>query len=112
MAIFYQKLAECYNSSFPVLRLSRKRAKNKPWVTTAVKQSITKKHILFRNFILNRLAENEATYEQYNNVLRTLIHLAKANYFKSKFGNKQNGIKEMWKHLGYFFVPKEPESKI
>ena len=39
MAIFYQKLAECYNSSFPVLRLSRKRAKDKPWVTTAIKQS-------------------------------------------------------------------------
>ena len=47
MTIFYHKLAECYNSSFPVLRLSRKRAKDKPWVTTAIKQSITKKHNLF-----------------------------------------------------------------
>ena len=30
MAIFYQKLAECYNSSLPVQRLSWKRAKDKP----------------------------------------------------------------------------------
>ena len=43
MAIFYQKLAECYNSSFLVLCLSRKRAKDKPWVTTAIKQSIKEK---------------------------------------------------------------------
>ena len=106
LATFYQKLAECYNSSFRVIRLSRKRAKDKPWVTTAIKQSITKKHILFKNFMLNRTAEDEATYKQYNNVLRTLIRKAEANYFKPKSSNKQNGIKQMWKHLGYLLCPK------
>ena len=99
MAIFYQKLAECYISSFPVLRLARKRAKGKPWVMTTIKQSIKKNHILFKSFILNRTAENETNYKQYNNVLHTLIRRAEVNYFMSKFSNKQNGIKEMWRHL-------------
>ena len=72
MAIFYlQKLAECHNSSFPVLRLSRKRAKDKLWVTTAIKQSIMKKHILFKNFILNRTTENKV---HMNNTTMLCIH--------------------------------------
>ena len=61
---------------------------------------------MFKDFILSRTAENETMYKQYNNVLRTLIRKAEANYFKSKFSNKQNGIKEMWKHLGYLLCPK------
>ena len=66
---------------------------------------------MFKNFILNRTAENEATYKQYNNALRTLIRKAEANYFKSKFSNKQNGIKEMWKHLGYLLCPKRTKKR-
>ena len=43
MTIYYQKLGECHNFSFPVLYLSLKRAKDKPWMATAIKQ----KNILF-----------------------------------------------------------------
>ena len=66
-------------------------------MSNRVKQSIKEKHILFKNFIPNRTAENETKYEH---------RKAEANYFKSKFNNKQNGIREMWQHLGYILCPK------
>ena len=63
---------------------------------------------MFKNFILNRTAENETKYKQYNNVLCTM---AEACYFKSKFANKQNCIKYMWKHLGYLLCPKRTKKQ-
>ena len=43
MNIYYQKLHIAYNKSFPFVKLSRKRAKDKPWITTAIKKSIQEK---------------------------------------------------------------------
>ena len=45
MFVFNQKIFIAYNKSFPFKRLSRKRAKDKPWVTSGLKQSIKQKHI-------------------------------------------------------------------
>ena len=43
--------------------------------------------------------------------MRELIRKAEANYFKLKFSNKQNGIKKMWKHLGYLLCPKRTKKQ-
>ena len=109
--LLYQKLAECYNSSFPVLRLSRKRAKDKPWVTTASKQSIKKKHILFKDFILNRTTENETKYKQYNNVLRTLSERLKLITFSKNLVINKMASKRCENILDTFSVQKEPKAK-
>ena len=45
MLIFNKKVSIAYNKSFPFKRLSRKRAKDKPWATSGLKQSIKYKHI-------------------------------------------------------------------
>ena len=46
MLIFNKKISVPYNKSFPFKKLSRKRAKDKPWVTSGLKQSIKHKHLL------------------------------------------------------------------
>ena len=47
MQIFYKELSIAYNKAFPYFRLSRKRASDKPWITTALKVSIKEKHKLY-----------------------------------------------------------------
>ena len=42
MSFFYQTITKAYNKSFPVVKLSRKRAKDKPWITSGLKSSIKK----------------------------------------------------------------------
>ena len=50
MLIFNQKSCSAYNKSFPFKRLLRKRAKDKPWITSGLKQSIKQKHILYQKY--------------------------------------------------------------
>ena len=52
MLAFNQKITIAYNQSFPFKRLSRKRAKDKPWITTGLKESIQQKHLLFKSLFL------------------------------------------------------------
>ena len=100
MLIFNQKLHGAYNKSFPFKRLSRKRAKDKPWITSGLKQSIKQKHILYQKYIFHQTEENKTIYKLYKNKLRSMIRKAEADYYKESFNSKIHSMKEMWKELG------------
>ena len=87
MLIFSQKLHSDYNKSFPFKRLSRKRAKDKPWITSGLKQSIKKKIILYQKYIFHQIEENKTIYKLYKNKWRSmiLIRKAEAEYYKESF---------------------------
>ena len=105
MNSFYQKFEMAYKMSFPLVKLSRKRAKDKPWITTGLKKSIKEKHKLYRNYKLNHSEQNETAYKQYNNQLRTHIRQAEINYYKGIFDDKKNNIKKLWEHMGQLLTP-------
>ena len=100
MFVFNQKLSVAYNKSFPFKRLSRKRAKDKPWITSGLKQSIKHKHLLYQKYIFDQTEENETVYKIFKNKLRTMIRKAETEYYKESFNNKTHNMKEMWKELG------------
>ena len=81
-------------------RLSRKRAKDKPWITSGLKQSIKQKHILYQKYIFHQTEENKTIYKLYKNKLRSMIRKAEAEYYKESFNSKIHSMKEMWKELG------------
>ena len=60
---FNQKITIAYNKSFPFKRSSRKRAKDKLWISTGLKESIKQKHLLYKKFIFNRSEENKVAYK-------------------------------------------------
>ena len=47
------------------MKLSGKRSKDKPWITTGLKQSIKQKHLLYQKYIYN-------STEQNNQICKTL----------------------------------------
>ena len=100
MMTFNQKLTVAYNKSFPFKRLSRKRAKDKPWITTGLKESIKQKHLLYQKFTFDSSEENKVAYKIFKNKLRTVIRKAEAEYYKNVFNSKGQSMKEMWKELG------------
>ena len=99
MTFFYHDLTNSYNKSFPIVKLSRKRANDKPWITSGLKISIKKKHLHYKKYLQNRPDENKLEYTAYNNNLRTIIREAEIKYYKRVFNEKENGIKQMWKTL-------------
>ena len=91
--------AVLYNKSFPFKRLSRKRAKDKPWITSGLKQSIDR-NILYQKYIFYQTEENKTIYKLYKNKLRSMIRKAEAEYYIESFDSKIHSMKEMWKELG------------
>ena len=104
---FNQKITIAYNKSFPFKRLSRRRAKDKPWITTGLKESIKQKHLLYEKFIFNRSEENKVAYKIFKNKLRSLIRKAETDYYTNVFNSKTLRIKEMWKELHNFLNTKK-----
>ena len=59
MNTFYHHLLTAYNKSFPFIKLPHKRAKDKPWITSALKASIKQKRRLYRRLLLNQTEANK-----------------------------------------------------
>ena len=77
--------------------MSGKRAEDKPWITTGLKESIKQKHLLYQKFIFDSSEENKVAYKIFKNKLRLVIRKAEAECYKNVFNSKS--MKEMWKQL-------------
>ena len=80
--------------------MSRKRARDKPWITTGLKESIKRKHLQYQKFIFDSSEGNKVVYKVFKNKLRSVIRKAETDYYKNVFSSKTQSIKEMWKELG------------
>ena len=100
MMNFNQNITVAYNKSFPFKRLSRQRAKDKPWITTGLKESTKQEHLLYQKFIFHSSEENKVAYEIFKNKLRSAIRKVEAEYYKNVFNSKTQSMKQMWKELG------------
>ena len=49
---------------------------------------------------------NEKEYKEHKNKTRKMMRKAQEEYYKDLFDEKQNGMKQMWKHLGVMLNPK------
>jgi len=48
---FDESITACYNTSFPIIRLSRKRAKDKKWIMAGLKACSKRKNFLYKKWI-------------------------------------------------------------
>ena len=101
MQIFYKEFQIAYNKTFPFVKLSRKRANDKPWISTALKNSIKQKHKLYQRFLFDQTPHNEMFYKANRNKLKALIRKSEINYYQNIFSDRENNIKDMWKHLRF-----------
>jgi len=47
----HSKITECFNKNFPIVKLSRKRQKDKKWITKSLKKSASHKNTLYKKWI-------------------------------------------------------------
>ena len=67
MIIFNQKLTIAYNKPFPFVKLSGRRSKDKPWLTTGLKQSIKQKHLWYQKYIYASTEVSNQIYKIFKN---------------------------------------------
>ena len=102
---FYSNVLSLYNNSFPLVKLSRKRARDKKWITPALKQSIKNKDKLYRKFIANRTPQNRTTYTNYKNILTTCLRQAEIIFYTQILEDKKKAVTNFWKYFGQTINP-------
>ena len=96
-----------FDKSFPLVTISRKRSKDKDWLTPGLKISIQHNHKLFRKKISNPTDHNISLYTQYNRILARCRDKIKNDYFSKKFTDKSNGAKNVFAALGPLINPEK-----
>ena len=102
---FFLKLKPLFDRAFPIVRLSKKRQHDRPWVTRGLKLSIQHNHRLYRYYLRRPTCNNQMKYKKYNKILRKCLNKAETNYFEQLFLDNRNASYKLWKHLGPILNP-------
>jgi hypothetical protein len=102
---FYDNFSAKFEDSFPLTKLSRKRAKDKIWLTTGLKNSIRRKAELFRKYLNHPTPDNRVNYTTYKNILTGSLRKAETKYYLEKVDAKKKNIKALWQIYGPIINP-------
>ena len=96
---FISVLLDVYEKCFPLTRMSRKKCKDKKWVTPAIKKSSEIKNRLYKDWIISKNPQNREKYKSYVKLYNKILKKAQDDYFTTAFNNKLNSSKKIWKEI-------------
>ena len=96
---FINIVTDAYEQSFTITRLSRKRLKDKPWITKGLKKSSRIKNNLYRKWLISQSPDDESEYKSYKKIFKKVAQDAATSYYKNMFNTKTNSVKQLWKNL-------------
>ena len=102
---FVTNVKNKFNECFPLVRTSRKRFKDKPWLTHSLKACIQKKHKLYKTHLRNISENTTRKNKAYRNVLTKCLKKAEEMHYKQLFDDTQQSTYNLWKHLGPIINP-------
>ena len=102
---FISTITDKFERCFPLVNVSRRRLKDKPWVTKGIKNSIKKSHRLYRSSIGNSSQEHITKYKMYKIVLRKCLKFAEESYYHQLFDDTKQSTYNLWKCLGPVINP-------
>ena len=75
-------------------RLSRNKAKDKPLVTNALKNSSKIKNALYKKWVKTRSSNDEFRYKRYRNIYKKVATEAENFYYNELFDTRTNSVKQ------------------
>ena len=108
---FITVVKQKFETCFPLVRVSRKRIKDRPWITTGLKLSIKKSHRLYRNTLQDSCPHMISKYKKYKALLRNCLKAAEQNYFCELFDDTKQSAYNLWKNLGPVINPNKKKKQ-
>ena len=102
---FVNTVHRIFEQSFPLVKLSRQRIKDKPWITKGLKISIKHNNRLYRSQLI-RLGRQRLEYNTYKNLLRRCLKEAETKFYQDVFDSNNNSVYNIWKTLNPIINPK------
>ena len=98
---FHSEITHVIDRHVPVKKLSKRESKlqAKPWVTKAIRVSIAKKRLLYKDYLRFRNDYYLAKFKYYRNKLKHLILVSKKLYYKNFFLTNNCNVKQTWKGI-------------
>ena len=110
--IFYNNYQSLFNKYFPLTRMSKKAAKDKPHITSGIKVSIKHKDRLFKKYKEKPNDVNHAIYNRYKNITTKTIRIAEKMYYRKIISSHTNSTTNLWKIFGKILNKKKVKHKI
>ena len=109
--VFFSRCSEIVNKHFPLKKLSHREVKfnSKPYISEALRKSITYKNILYRQFIRTKSTTSHHKYKIYRNKLTGLLRLSKKLHYRNYFLVNQRNVKNLWKGIRQLVTLKPKE---
>ena len=96
---FLDILTQSYDRCFPLIRISRKRSKDKKWVTPNIIKSSLHKNRLYKKWIYSKNPLDKLNYKLFVKTFNKELALAKSDYYTRTFNFKTNSSKHIWKNI-------------
>ena len=88
-----------YDKCFPLTRISRKRSKDKKWVTSDIIKLSAEKSRLYRKWISSKSPVDKYNYKSFIKNFNKAIRSTKSAYYSQVFNSKSNNIKTIWEEI-------------
>ena len=85
---FHGRNSECHRTSFKLVRLSRKCAKDKAWITRGLKISSNHKNKLCKKWRYTHHPDDEKAYKTYLKIFKKSCAAAQSAFCKEQFDTK------------------------
>src|SRR6267154_4333915 len=88
-----------YEECFPLTKISRKRIKDKRWITPELIKSSNYKNALYKKWIISKSPFDKEKYKAYLKIFNKSISSVQAIYYRPTFDSNLNSIKSLWKEI-------------
>src|SRR6267154_3942452 len=88
-----------YEECFPLTKISRKRIKDKRWITPELFKSSNHKNALYKKWIISKSPLIKKKYKDYLKIFNKSISAAQSIYYRQTFDSNLNSIKSLWKEI-------------
>ena len=105
------RISSCYHKAFPIVTLSQKQSKNKPWVTKGLIKCSKEKNRLYLKSKNSNDPNVKMKYIKYKKMFEIILKKSENEYFKKLLNIYQRNSKEIWKILNNLTKPMEVKQK-
>ena len=97
---FFSNLVKLLNQYFPLVKLSRSKMKNKPYITSGIKVWIKYRDKLYAKYLNNKTKHTEAAWKSFRNKVSDIIKKSEKMYYQQQLKEYSNSCQGMWKVFG------------
>ncbi len=105
--IFYLNYNTAFNKAFPLKIQSKRRSKDKKWITSSLKKCVSKKDSLYKKQLHKPTNQNKSNYTKYKNILISCLRTAEEIYYRDILTSEKNNLTKMWNLFGSVINPQK-----